>query len=209
MSGTCILALMWQSIKLGYILVTNSLLNTPKIVNMCYLTYTSEKKPNLHSQLADTWLISVMDTLHTHKYNKTIPDLVETCRKFLQVKLSFWLAFSTSIYKNAVKIQSGCTLGPSLSKQCRATSFIQQGYTVTTVFTRCSTTKLPYTQVHKRIRLFSKLQGNMRLIPNMRLIAKGKIDHTSKTTMPSLVPRVHDSSFSVSTWCSPWNLQRV
>ena len=42
--------------------------------------------------------------------------------------------------------------------------------------------ELPYTRVNKRMRLFSKLQGNMRLIPNMRLIAKGKIDHTFKTT---------------------------
>ena len=33
----------------------------------------------------------------------------------------------------------------------------------------------------------------MRLIPNMRLIVKEKIDHTSKTAMPSLVERVHDS----------------
>ena len=43
------------------------------------------------------------------------------------------------------------------------------------------------------MRLFAKLQGNMRLIPNMRLIAKGKIDHTSKTAMPSLVAHVLDS----------------
>ena len=41
--------------------------------------------------------------------------------------------------------------------------------------------EIPYTRVNKRMRLFSKLQGNMRLIPNMRLIVKGKIDHTSKT----------------------------
>jgi len=39
---------------------------------------------------------------------------------------------------------------------------------------------LPYTQVNKRIRLFPKLQGNMRLLPNMRLIMKAKIDHTPK-----------------------------
>ena len=52
---------------------------------------------------------------------------------------------------------------------------------------------VPYTRVNKRMRLFAKLQGNMRLIPNMRLIAKGKIDHTSKTAMPSLVARVLDS----------------
>jgi len=52
---------------------------------------------------------------------------------------------------------------------------------------------IPYTRVNKRIRLFAKLQGNMRLIPNMWLIAKGKIDHTSKTAMPSLVARVLDS----------------
>ena len=52
---------------------------------------------------------------------------------------------------------------------------------------------IPYTQVNKCMRLFAKLQGNMRLIPNMRLIAKGKIDHTSKTAMASLVARVLDS----------------
>ena len=44
------------------------------------------------------------------------------------------------------------------------------------------------------MRLFLKLQGNMRLIPNMRLIAKGKIDHTSKTAMPSFVAHVLDSN---------------
>ena len=44
---------------------------------------------------------------------------------------------------------------------------------------------LPYTRVNKRIRLFPKLQGNMRLIPNMRLInGKAKIDHTPKTATP-------------------------
>ena len=49
------------------------------------------------------------------------------------------------------------------------------------------TVQIPYTRVNKRTRLFSKLQGNM------PLIAKGKIDHTSKTAMPSLVARVFDS----------------
>ena len=49
---------------------------------------------------------------------------------------------------------------------------------------------IPYTWVNKRIRLFSKLQENMRLIPNMRLITKGKIDHTFKTVMPSLVAHI-------------------
>ena len=39
---------------------------------------------------------------------------------------------------------------------------------------------IPYTQVNKRIRLFPKLQENMRLLPNMRLIMKAKIDHTPK-----------------------------
>ena len=33
---------------------------------------------------------------------------------------------------------------------------------------------VPYTRVNKRIRLFQKLQGNMRLIPNMRLIMRDK-----------------------------------
>ena len=37
------------------------------------------------------------------------------------------------------------------------------------------------------MRLFGKLQGNM------HLIVKGKIDHTSKTVMPSLVAHVLDS----------------
>ena len=35
---------------------------------------------------------------------------------------------------------------------------------------------LPYTWVNKRIRLVPKLQGNVRLLPNMRLIMKTKID---------------------------------
>ena len=43
---------------------------------------------------------------------------------------------------------------------------------------------VPYTRVNKRIRLFPKLQGNMRLIPKMRLIMKAKIDHTPKTVTP-------------------------
>ena len=34
---------------------------------------------------------------------------------------------------------------------------------------------ISYTRVNKRIRLFPKLQGNMRLIPNMRLIMKAKL----------------------------------
>ena len=33
---------------------------------------------------------------------------------------------------------------------------------------------IPYTRVNKCMRLFQKLQGNMRLIPNMRLIMKSK-----------------------------------
>ena len=52
---------------------------------------------------------------------------------------------------------------------------------------------IPYTRVNKRMCLFAQLQGNMHLISIMRLIAKGKIDHTSKTVMPSLVARVLDS----------------
>ena len=74
---------------------------------------------------------------------------------------------------------------------------------------------VPYTLVNKRIRLFPKLQGNMRLISNMRLILKGK-----KLTTPSK-PRSlsctrqrirqvkRTRKLSVLTWCSPWNLQRV
>ena len=51
---------------------------------------------------------------------------------------------------------------------------------------------VPYTRVNKHMRLFAKLQENMRLIPNMRLIVKEKIDHTSKTAMPLFVARVLD-----------------
>ena len=40
--------------------------------------------------------------------------------------------------------------------------------------------RVPYTRVNRRIRLFPKLQGNMRLLPNMHLIMKAKIDHTPK-----------------------------
>ena len=39
--------------------------------------------------------------------------------------------------------------------------------------------EIPYTRVNKRIHLFSKLKGNM------RLIAKGKFNCTSKTVMLS------------------------
>ena len=46
---------------------------------------------------------------------------------------------------------------------------------------------IPYTRVNKRIRLFPKPQGNMRLIPNMRLVMKAKIDHTQNHDA-SLVP---------------------
>ena len=56
---------------------------------------------------------------------------------------------------------------------------------------------LLYTRVNKCMRLFSKLQVNMRLIPNMHLIAKGKINHTSKTAMHSLVACVLDSKWVV------------
>ena len=57
----------------------------------------------------------------------------------------------------------------------------------------CFNAMIQYTWVNKRMRLFAKVQGNMRLIPNLRLIAKGKIDHTSKIAMPSLVARILDS----------------
>ena len=48
-----------------------------------------------------------------------------------------------------------------------------------------------YTRVNKRIRLFPKLQGNMGLLPNMRLIMKAKIDHTQNRDT-FLVARIHD-----------------
>ena len=45
--------------------------------------------------------------------------------------------------------------------------------------------KLPYTQVNKCIRLFPKLQGNMRLLPNMHLICnEGKNWPHPKTVTP-------------------------
>ena len=43
------------------------------------------------------------------------------------------------------------------------------------VFTGNILYKVPYTRVNKHMPLFAKLQGNMCLIPNMRLIAKGKM----------------------------------
>ena len=49
---------------------------------------------------------------------------------------------------------------------------------------------IPYTWVNKHIRLFPKLQGNIRLTP---LIMKGKIDHTPKP--PHLFGSTH-----VHTW---------
>ena len=45
---------------------------------------------------------------------------------------------------------------------------------------------IPYTRVNKRIRFFLKLQGNMHLLPIMRLIMMAKIDHTPKTATPVL-----------------------
>ena len=57
---------------------------------------------------------------------------------------------------------------------------------------------IPYTRVNKRIRLFPKLQGNMRLIPNMHLIMKGKIRPHPKTTTP-LVSCAHDSVYTMYT----------
>ena len=65
------------------------------------------------------------------------------------------------------------------------------GYRSIKLISECQLPEIiPYTRVNKRMlrmRLFAKLQGNM------RLIAKGKFDHTSKTVMPSLVARVLDS----------------
>ena len=65
------------------------------------------------------------------------------------------------------------------------------------ITTRSALLLIPYTHVNKRIRLFPKLHRNMYLVPNMRLIMKGK-------NRPH--PPNHDASL---TWCSPWNLQRV
>ena len=41
-----------------------------------------------------------------------------------------------------------------------------------------SVVNLPYTRVNKYICLFPKLQGEMRLLPIMRLIMKAKIDQS-------------------------------
>ena len=68
---------------------------------------------------------------------------------------------------------------------------------------------LPYTRVNKRIRLFSKLQGNM------HLIMKGKIWPHPATPLVARVTWQHTRQvkrtrkLSVLTWCSLWNLQRV
>ena len=51
--------------------------------------------------------------------------------------------------------------------------------------------QLPYTRVNKCIRLFPKLQGNMRLLPNMCLIMKEEIDHTQNHDA-FLVAHVHE-----------------
>ena len=40
--------------------------------------------------------------------------------------------------------------------------------------------QIPYTRVNKRIRLFPKLQENMRFLPNMRLIMKAKLTTPTK-----------------------------
>ena len=50
---------------------------------------------------------------------------------------------------------------------------------------------VPYTRVNKRIRLFPKLQGNMRLLPNMHLIMKAEIDQTQNRDA-FLVARLHE-----------------
>ena len=52
--------------------------------------------------------------------------------------------------------------------------------------------RVPYTRVNKRIRLFQKLQGNMRLIPNMRLIMR----HKKLTTPPKLRCCVYMTAYS-------------
>ena len=49
---------------------------------------------------------------------------------------------------------------------------------------------LPYTWVNKHIHLFPKLQGNMHLIPNMRLIMKAKSDHIQE-----IVPKLRMGNF--------------
>ena len=48
---------------------------------------------------------------------------------------------------------------------------------------------VPYTRVNKHIRLFPKLQQNMRLLPNMRLIMKAKLT-TAVNLNACLVARV-------------------
>ena len=59
-----------------------------------------------------------------------------------------------------------------------------------------SMTLIPYTRVNKRICLFPKLQENMHLIPNMRLIMKGKSWPHPQNRDTSLVVHVHDSVYT-------------
>ena len=49
--------------------------------------------------------------------------------------------------------------------------------------------EVPYTRVNKRICLFSKLERNMRLIPNMRLIAMEKL--TTPPNRDALIGSTH------------------
>ena len=80
-----------------------------------------------------------------------------------------------------------------------------------------SSQEIPYTRVNKRICLFSKLQGNMCLLPNTRLIMKGKNwphpqnrdTFGSTCTWQHTRQVIRTRKLSVLTWWSPWNLQTV
>ena len=73
---------------------------------------------------------------------------------------------------------------------------------------------IPYTRVDRRIRLFPKLQGNMRLIvkgQKMTTPPKSRRLFGSTCTWQGTlqVKRTRKTENSVLTWCSPWNPQRV
>ena len=78
----------------------------------------------------------------------------------------------TSCMLHAGCVQITCKLHPMYMTHC-----LNKSSSDAIISKDVPTTYIPYTQVNKRIRLFPKLQGNMCLLPNMRLIMKSN-DHT-------------------------------
>ena len=89
------------------------------------------------------------------------------------------LASSLACVKNGGAPGTHCLRMRLISPRCGT-----PGYFL--ILPRCVTSEfrlnIPYTWVNKHIRLFPNLQGNMRLLPNMR--NEVKIDRTPKTMMP-------------------------